>query len=184
MLRYWLKDPNDPPSPGRWKPVPEEYAIGFAGDYRNSNGGVALGYGYGQDGTLQPKAAKPRSGVTGQHLRDNPALRSQLEPGGPLVVNGLQGSPADLVRNANTPPRTSYFVDYDDKFDDPRATGHMGSVRVYTTPCAPSALARPVADAVPVTIAPPGGCVARTAVTSAPQLACARRAPCCKAGNA
>ena len=46
VLRYWPKDPNDPPSPGRWKPMPEEYAIGFAGDYRNSNGGVALGYGY------------------------------------------------------------------------------------------------------------------------------------------
>ena len=54
VFRIWLKGPEDPPSPSRWKLVPEEYAIGFAGDYRNSNGGVALGYGYGQDGTLQP----------------------------------------------------------------------------------------------------------------------------------
>ncbi len=61
------------------------------------------------------------------------------------MVHGLQGSPADLVRNANTPPMVSYFVNYNDKFDDPRASGHIGSVRIYTTPCAPAAYVRPVA---------------------------------------
>jgi hypothetical protein len=76
---------------------------------------------------------------TGQNLRNNPALRSQLEPGGPLVVHGLQGSPADMVRKANEPPATSYFIDYDDKYDDPAAAGHLGSVRIYATPCAPAA---------------------------------------------
>jgi hypothetical protein len=136
VLRFWLKGPNDPPSPGRWKPVPEEYAVGFAGNYRNTNGGVALGYGYGQDGTVNTTVCEAALWTTGQNLRNNPALRSQLEPGGPLVVHGLQGSPADLVRNANTPPATSYFVDYDDAFDDPGASGHIGSVRVYMTPCA------------------------------------------------
>ena len=136
VLRYWLKDPNDPPSPGRWKPMPEEYAIGFAGHDRNSNGGVALGYGYDQNGTLQSGSCEAAFWTTGQNLRNNPALRSRLDPGGPLVVNGLQGSPADLVRNANTPPAISYFVDYDDKFDDARAAGHMGSVRILTKPCA------------------------------------------------
>ena len=48
VFRVWLKGPQDPPSPGRWKLVPEEYAVGFAGNYRNTNGGIALGYGYGQ----------------------------------------------------------------------------------------------------------------------------------------
>ena len=43
--------------------------------------------------------------------RNDPALRSQLEPGGPLVVHGLQGSPADMVRNANTPPATQKFYE-------------------------------------------------------------------------
>ena len=147
VLRFWLKDPNDPPSPGRWKLVPEEYAIGFAGNYRNTNGGVALGYGYGQDGMLSATVCEAALWTTGQNFRNNPALRSQLEPGGPLVVHGLQASPADLVRNANTPPVISYFVDYDDKFDDPRATGHIGSVRVYTTPCAATAYVPPIAVA-------------------------------------
>ena len=136
VLRYWLKDANDPPSPGLWKPMPEEYAIGFAGTYRNTDGGVALGYGYGPDGMLSGATCEAALWTTGQNLRNNPALRSQLEPGGPLLVNGLQGSPADMVRSANEPPAISYFVDYDDKFDDPRASGHMGSVRILAQPCA------------------------------------------------
>jgi hypothetical protein len=152
VLRFWLKEANDPPSPGRWKLAPEEYAVGFAGDYRNTNGGVALGYGYNQDGTLAAGSCEAALWTTGQNLRDNPALRSQLEPGGPQVVHGLQGSPADLVRNANAPPTISYFVDYDDKFDDPAASGHLGSVRVYTTPCAPG-----IAQAQPVAANPVGG---------------------------
>jgi len=48
-----------------------------------------------------------------------PALRAQLDLGGPLVVHGLQGNPADMVRPANEPPATSYFVDYDDKSTTP-----------------------------------------------------------------
>jgi hypothetical protein len=136
VLRYWLKDVNDPPSPGLWKPMPEEYAIGFAGTYRNTDGGVALGYGYGPDGMINTGACEAALWTTGQNLRNNPALRTQLEPGGPLLVNGLQGSPADMVRSANEPPAVGYFVDYDDTFDDPRASGHMGIVRILMAPCA------------------------------------------------
>src|SRR6185369_8157726 len=88
VLRYSLKDRNDPPSPSRWKPVPEEYAVGFAGKYRNTNGGVALGYGYDQNGTLQPGGCEAALWSTAQNIRNNPALRSQLEPGGPTVVHG------------------------------------------------------------------------------------------------
>jgi hypothetical protein len=159
VLRYWLKDPNDPPSPGRWKPMPEEYAIGFAGTYRNTDGGVALGYGYGPDGMLSGAACEASLWSTGQNLRNNPALRSQLDPGGPLVVNGLQGSPANLVRSANEPPAISYFVDYDDKFDDASASGHIGSVRILARPCA-----TPVADLIQqpnnaTTTTTPIGCV-------------------------
>jgi hypothetical protein len=155
VLRYWLKDANDPPSPGLWKPMPEEYAVGFAGTYRNTNGGVALGYGYGPDGMFNGAACDAALWTTGQNLRNNPALRSQLEPGGPLVVNGLQGSPADMVRSANEPPAISYFIDYDDKFDDPRASGHMGGVRILVAPCAGQVVAGgPGASSGPVVSGP------------------------------
>lgn len=166
VLRHWLKDSSDPPSPSLWKPMPEEYAVGFAGTYRNTNGGVALGYGYGPDGTLGATSCESSLWSTGQNLRNNLALRGQLEPGGPLVVNGLQGSPADMVRSANEPPATSYFIDYDDKFDDPRASGHMGSVRIFTQPCAVAASGSPGSTSSPPyvsgpTTTPPGvgGCV-------------------------
>ena len=135
VLRYWLKDPNDPPSPGLWKPMPEEYAIGFAGTYRNTDGGVALGYGYGPDGMINTGACDAALWTTGQNLRNNPALRRQLEPGGPLPVLGLQGNPIDAVRPANEPPATSYFVDYDERFEESRDSGHMGSVRILVRPC-------------------------------------------------
>jgi hypothetical protein len=142
VLRFWLKGPDDPPSPGRWKPAAEEYAIGFADQYRNTNGGIALGYGYDREGRLNTGACEAALWTTGQNLRNNPALRRQLEPGGPLVVHGLQGSPVDMVRSGDAArsrddaPATSYFVDYDDKFADPRASGHMGSVRIFAAPCA------------------------------------------------
>ena len=136
VFRVWLKGPNDPPSPGRWKPVPEEYAVGFAGNHRNTNGGVALGYGYSRDGMLVTGSCEASLWTTGQNLRNNPALQSRLEPGGPMVVHGLAGMPASPVRPFNQPPWVSYAVDYNDAFDDPRAAGHMGSVRIFTQPCA------------------------------------------------
>jgi uncharacterized repeat protein (TIGR01451 family) len=136
VLRFRLKDPNDPPSPGLWKPAPEEYAVGLAGGFRNTNGGVALGYGYGQDGMLGTASCEGSLWTTGENLRNNPALSSQLEPGGPLPVLGLQGSSINAVRPANAPPAASYFIDYDDKFDDARDSGHMGSIRIFSIPCA------------------------------------------------
>ena len=61
VFRVWPKGPNDPPSPGRWKLAPEEYAVGFAGTYRNTNGGIALGYGYGDDGVLGDQCLRVRA---------------------------------------------------------------------------------------------------------------------------
>ena len=114
----------------------------------------------------------------GQNLRNNPALRSQLEPGGPLLVHGLQGSPVDLVRDANTPPMVSYFVDYDDKFDDPRASGHIGIVRIYTTPCAPAAYVRPVAVAANPLLVVVVVVVVVARASACPAASCYRRSRC------
>ena len=137
VLRYWLKDPNDPPTPGLWKPMPEEYAVGFAGNYRNTNGGVALGYGYrpgrhARHATSCEARSGPRARISATTRRcaasSNPAVR--------CWCTACKAARRITVRSANEPPAISYFVDYDDKFDDPRASGHMGSVRIYTQPCA------------------------------------------------
>ncbi|MDP1911610.1 MAG: hypothetical protein Q8K85_25190, partial [Hyphomicrobium sp.] len=140
VFRIWLKGPQDPPSPGRWKLTPEEYAVGFAGNYRNTNGGVALGYGYGQNGALDANACEFSLWTTGQNLRNAPSLKTRLDPGGPLVVHGLAGIPASPVRDVNTPPWLSYSLSYADSAGDPRAPGHLGSVRIYTVPCPASAV--------------------------------------------
>jgi uncharacterized repeat protein (TIGR01451 family) len=136
VFRVWLKGPQDPPSPGRWKMVPEEYAVGFAGNHRNTNGGVALGYGYDASGASASNACEFSLWTTGQNLRNAPALKDRLDPGGPLVVHGVQGLPASPVRDTNTPPWLSYSVPFADEPSDPRAAGHMGSIRIYTRPCA------------------------------------------------
>ena len=77
VLRFWLKDPNDPPSPGRWKLAPDEYAVGFAGDYRNTNGGVALGYGYAADGTLSTTGLRGRAV---DHRAESPQQSGAAQP--------------------------------------------------------------------------------------------------------
>jgi hypothetical protein len=122
------------PAPGpSWQPVPDEYAIGFARDLRNDNGGVAIGYSYTPNGTIDRAACGGFVWATGERLRvtDDQALAARLATGGPAVVNGLQGNVLDAVRPANTPPLQSYFADYDDQFADAAARGHMGDIAIW-----------------------------------------------------
>jgi hypothetical protein len=46
------------PSANTWEPAPKEYAIGFPVADRNTNGGVALGYGYDQHGLIRDDACE------------------------------------------------------------------------------------------------------------------------------
>ncbi len=137
VLRFWPKQPNDP-APGLWTPQPEEYAVGFAGQFRNTNGGVALGYGYDNTGNLARNSCEASLWTSAQNIRNALALRDRLEPGGPLVLQGLQGMPSGPVRDAsNQPPWLSYNVDYDGKPGDQNTSGYMGGVRIFTEPCIP-----------------------------------------------
>ena len=92
------------------------------------------------DGVVSNAACEFSLWTTGQNLRNAPALRSRLDPGGPLVVHGIQGLPASPVRDINTPPWLSYTVAYGDRADNPRAAGHLGSLRIYAKPCAAPAV--------------------------------------------
>jgi hypothetical protein len=160
VLRFWPKKPNDPPSPGLWSPVPEEIPVGFAGNGRNANGGVAFGYGYDPNGAMNPNACGGSLLVTGENLRLNASLRDRLAPGGPLSVDGLQISPGDIVRDPNAPqPWMSYFVDYDGKFSDGATpSGSQGVVRTLTAPCPPAPVQAGPTGAGPAYIAGgPGG---------------------------
>jgi hypothetical protein len=126
-----------PPAGGPtvWAPDPDEYAIGFPAELRNGNGGVAIGYGYTPNGQIDRAACSAFLWSTGEQLRVtmDPALAARLAAGGAAIVNGLQGNALGLVRPANVPPLTTYFVDYDDMFRDAAARGHMGDIAIPRT---------------------------------------------------
>jgi hypothetical protein len=151
VLRFRPKRPEDPPSPGFWHPAPEEYAVGFPPNFRNNNGGLAIGYGYGANGGINRAVCGDTLWSTGEQLRNarDPAAVARLQSGGPLIVNGLQGNAVDLVRPQNAPPLQSYFIDYDDRFDDPAARGHLGDVEIWRI-CARAAAATPLPPPTPV----------------------------------
>jgi hypothetical protein len=126
VLRYRKVDAG-------WQAEPDEYAIGFAADLRNANGGIAIGYGYTADGRIDRAACSAFLWSSGEQLRktDDPALATRLAAGGPPTVDGLQGNSLALVRPANVPPLATYFVDYDDQFTDDGARGHLGDVAIW-----------------------------------------------------
>ena len=134
VVRYTREVPDDPSTPSTWVEVPDEYAIGFRPDGRNTDGGVALGYDFDSQGLPRQGVCNEYLWTTGESLRDNPALAAQLAAGGPATVDGLQGNHISLVRPANDPPFQSYFTDYDNQFDHPEYQGHMGDVEV-AEPC-------------------------------------------------
>src|SRR5262249_29422783 len=131
-----------------WQPVADEYAIGFPADLRNDNGGIRTGYSYTPSGMLDRTACGGFLWSTGERRREtaDQALAARLAAGGPPIVNGLQGNALDLVRPANVPPLATYFVDYDDKFDDAAARGHMGDIAILRI-CGQGAGIVPVMDA-------------------------------------
>jgi len=141
-----------------WQAAPDEYAIGFFGEMRNGDGGVALGYGYDPAGKLNRGSCGGFVWSTGEQLRvsANANLIADLAKGGPANVNGVQGNGADLVRPANAPPTASYFVDFFDRFDDPNARGVLGDVAIRRNcAAAPGAPAAPQpAPAAPMGPAP------------------------------
>ena len=133
VLRFQPKSPDDPPSRDLWFLAPKEYAIGFPPTYRNGNGGIAIGYGYDVAGNINRAVCGGTLWSTGEQLRNarDRAIIQRLEAGGPLIVNGLQGNATNLLRPLNEPPFETYFIDYDDRFDDPQTRGYLGDVAIW-----------------------------------------------------
>ncbi len=129
VFRYRREIPDDPATPGTWAPVPDEIAVGVPPDHRNTAGGIALGYGYDQDGRLLTGACGATLWSTGDKLRTRDGDASNAP-----LVHGLQGSSPTLVRPDNEPPNAAYFVDYDSRSDSADAIGHTGGVAIWQ-PC-------------------------------------------------
>ncbi len=133
LLRFALEDPDDPATDSRWVEEPEEYAIGFRGDLRNANGGVAINYDYTSGKYINTGACGGFLWSTGEQLRnpEEPAMQDALAAGGALAVNGLQGNALGQVRPKNVPPFMAYFADHDGLTDDGDTFGHMGDVEAF-----------------------------------------------------
>lgn len=134
VFRYKRETPDDPATPGVWVPVPEEFAIGFPPDHRNTNGGIALGYGYDETGRTRGGMCNAMLWSTGESLRLSTTDADKLAAGGPAVVHGIQGSDRMLVRPDNEPPFKTYFLDYDGRHEDPEHIGYLGDVEIWQ-PC-------------------------------------------------
>jgi uncharacterized repeat protein (TIGR01451 family) len=155
VLRYQ----RDPATPDAWVRVPDEYAIGMPRDHRNASGGVALGYGHNANGTIRRGTCDAMLWSTGDSLRSSTTQISQTVSARlPNVadVHGLQGNSRDLVRPQNTPPVTSYFIDYDGEFADPEKAGHVGDVEIWQ-PCEDQANLQPLpgGSGLPLPASPP-----------------------------
>ncbi|WP_412050834.1 hypothetical protein ACK6D9_04775 [Hoeflea sp. Naph1] len=159
LLRFWLETPqDDPDTPSRWIAEPEEYAVGFNGQERSTNGGVALSYGYDSQGYLDTTSCEASLWTTGENLRDNKLLQETLLLGGSLVIDGLQGMPIRPVKQYekfnNSPPWASYMFDNDQfntdlvdedgrptPYSDTNTTGWVGDVEILRTGCDGDAVA-------------------------------------------
>ena len=125
-------------------PNPDEYAIGFFDQLRNSTGGIAIGYGYTAAGLLDRRTCGGFLWTTGDELRNSadPTVAAELSSTGPLNVDGLQGNVISLVRPANVSPQQTYFVDYSDSFGTDANRGHIGDIAIWRR-CAPGFAAAP-----------------------------------------
>ncbi|MGA3303981.1 MAG: hypothetical protein ABSC72_11930, partial [Methylovirgula sp.] len=125
----------DPDGRHIWQEVPDSYAIGFPLALTNGNGGAAIGYRYDPLGNLATRSCGGFLWATGENLRTtpDPAVAAYLKQSGPLNVDGLQGNETWRIRRDDKPPRDAFFIDYDDKFDDTAARGHMGDIAIPRT---------------------------------------------------
>lgn len=115
-----------------WHPLPDEYAIGFEMGHRNTNGGLALGFGYDRHGDLWQGACKSTLWTTGEMLRSDLLQSDKLLQGGAMVVHGLQGNGLGLTRPANEGPFEAFFIDFDGTHLDPDSSGHMGDIAIWS----------------------------------------------------
>ncbi|MGH6684078.1 MAG: hypothetical protein ACRECA_09200 [Pseudolabrys sp.] len=132
-----------------WQQQPDDYAIGFPASSRNGNGGIAIGYNYDGNGEIVLGSCGGFMWATGEDLRHSPdaTLAARLGQSGALSVSGLQGNGTWRVRHNDELPLLSYFINYDDEFQDESSRGHMGDIAIERL-CTPAQHAG---------LVPPGG---------------------------
>ncbi len=137
-----------------WQQSPDAYAVGFPLNFRNDDGGVAIGYGYNINGEIARGSCGGFMWTTGEDLRrsSDARLAARLAQSGAPDVNGLQGNGTWRIRRDDRPPLQSYFIEYQDGLQDAAARGHMGDIAIerLCAPPQPASLAPPTGGAPPI----------------------------------
>ena len=122
VLRYALEAPDDPATPSRWQPAPEDYAVGLGEDGRMASGGIGLQYGYKPDGAIDLGACDASIALTGDDLRKGDA-------GAETTAHGVLLGAIDAVRPPTGPaPPPSAVIAFDTRQDQADQRGHVGNV--------------------------------------------------------
>ena len=152
-----------------WQEQPDEYAIGFAGNLRNGNGGLDFGYAYDREGEMDRSSCGGFLWSTGEDLRNSPdaALAQRLSQTGALHIQGLQGEGLWQDRPRNVPPLESYFISYVDESADDAARGTLGDIAIERA-CVPPAHAGVLAPPAPAAVLPPGAAAPPPIVSGPP----------------
>ncbi|MGE3528744.1 MAG: hypothetical protein AB7G54_04870, partial [Methyloceanibacter sp.] len=150
VLRYVWSETEQ-----RWSTAADEYAIGLKPPHRSSEGGIALNYGYDPDGNIDYNQCRVTLWTTGEHLREGEES-DRVYQGGARVIHGLQGNDKGLVRPANEPPFTAWYVDNDGLFIDNNVYGYIGDIAIFS-PCDQRTLAEsvPLPYPLPIPYYPP-----------------------------
>ncbi|MDR3494867.1 MAG: peptidoglycan-binding protein [Ancalomicrobiaceae bacterium] len=152
VLRY-----RPDPATNAWAAVPDEFAVGLEGERRQTDGGVAIGYGYKPTGGIDLGKCDGTLWTTGDDLDRSARSSARVngtdvpDAGTGLNLSGLQGGPIDPSAEA---PASLHFADYDGLMPATTTRGHVGDVRVFKT-CAESsgvalAAATTVAEEAPI----------------------------------
>ena len=121
-----------------WQEQPDEYAIGFAGDLRNGNGGLDFGYAYDREGEIDRSSCGGYLWSTGEDLRNSPdaALAERLSQTGASA----RPRPARRRRLAGPAPQRTparkLFHQLHRPIRDDAARGTLGDVAIERA-CAP-----------------------------------------------
>ncbi|CAN5555096.1 hypothetical protein BH10PSE7_BH10PSE7_37360 [soil metagenome] len=118
-LRFLTETPDDPDTPSLWNAVPQDYAVGLGSSFQNGAGGLALGPGYNDDGTLALDRCDATLWVTSNALTASEG------------AGGVQLSASDAVREGDAPPSSATYVLYGGP-EAPPPLGAVGDVAVLT----------------------------------------------------
>ena len=144
VLRYVWDETEE-----HWSDEPEEYAIGLKKPHRSTQGGIALNYGYDDDGQIDYDQCRASLWTTGEHLREGEES-DRVYQGGARIIHGLQGNDKGLVRPENEPPFAAWYVDNDGLYLDANVYGHVGDIAIFD-PCDK----RTIAESEPLPYPPP-----------------------------